>query len=279
MKASLSPIGRKRKLKQTRLWSSSPRKPNKKLEYTEIDFEDFDLSEAYTERNLKSSSVAKINTVQDGGTPAQNMVSPVESDNFSDITLSEDEYSACHQMNNEEQFIPEMNSKNASSLSNQGENSLKEMNSFLECMNEDFNETHFEKMTQYSDSENDSDYIDGDDDKFTKTRLRNKKLRKKERNKCFLKNHQKPENLDFISSMKDYMKNETISTKNLDNSTINKTLSHLFYQEDSFLNFHIEADNNFSLENLRQFESETFQMLKFPLDWLTSTVKHDGIKE
>ena len=135
-------------------------------------------------------------------------------------------------------------------------------------------------MNQSNDSpcDIDSDFSDGDSEEYTKTRLKNKALRHSERDKTFVKNHQIPENLEFITSMINYMKNETISTVNLDNSTIHKTLSHLFYQEDSFLNFEISQDKNFNLSKLLEFQSESFQMLRFPLEWLTNTVNQEGIK-
>ena len=127
-------------------------------------------------------------------------------------------------------------------------------------------------------SEFDSDYSDGDNEEFTLGRVKNKRLRHKERNKNSLKNHQQPENMIFILAMKNYMKNETIATANLDNSNINKTLSHLFYQDDSFLNFQLKQSQHFNLGQLTNFTSNSFQMLKFPFDWLTATVKNDGIK-
>ena len=74
------------------------------------------------------------------------------------------------------------------------------------------------------------------------------------------------------------MKMETIATVNTDNSSITKTLNHLFYYEDSFLNFKVKENNSFKLGNLVNFDSDAFEMLQFPLDWLTRTVNNDGIK-
>ena len=121
----------------------------------------------------------------------------------------------------------------------------------------------------------DSDYEDGDTDSYTQNRLSNKKIRHGKRNDPHVNLYELPENSKFIEDMVNYMKLDAISTKNKHNSTISKNLRNLFHNADSFLSHEYFRDNSFNLEQLRNFKSEDFKNLKYPIEWLTSTCSRD----
>ena len=135
-----------------------------------------------------------------------------------------------------------------------------------------------QQFGQKSEDDDDSDFEHGDTIDFSARRMKNKKERQLLRNENVLKPEEMPGNSEFITDMINYMKSENISTKNLDKSTIPKTLNELFYKEDSFMNFHKKKDENFNLNRLRKFNDEDFIALTYPIEWLNSTCKDDGIK-
>ena len=125
--------------------------------------------------------------------------------------------------------------------------------------------------------EADSDFDENDDNHFTERRMKNKHERYLRRNSVSVKIHELSENAIFIADMKEYMQNESIASKYLDNSTIKKTINHLFIFDDSLLMFEYKENKDFNLNMLRNFNEDTFKNLKYPLSWLTKTVlEEDG---
>ena len=119
----------------------------------------------------------------------------------------------------------------------------------------------------------DSDYEDNDTTAFTKKRRENKQNRYLQRNTNVLELHELEENKTFIEDMRSYMEKNVISTANTKTPTIDKTVRYLFTKPDSFLNYEYKKNNNFSLENLRNFNESSFQHLSYPLDWILSSAE------
>ena len=124
----------------------------------------------------------------------------------------------------------------------------------------------------------DSDYESDDTLDFTNKRTAAKAMRHLSRNENCVNSQESTENSQFIADMISYMKTESISTKNLDKSTIQKTVSELFTKEDSFLNFNIKKDRTFNLNRLRKFNEDDYIGLVYPIEWLTETCLEEGIK-
>ena len=274
-----SPISRKCEIKRKRLCNVSPKI---KISFHDDDDDNMKYEDEINDLHVNDCVIPKKeiklenNTIKNENFIQFNSPLSTVSQVHLDVSMSDDEY--CTANLDEQLQVPRVKDE----TSNLGSISDKFNESFGE--GDLIDSVQAEKSNNYNSVESlcleiDSDYSDGDTEEFTMKRLKNKNLRQKERDKNSIKNHQVPENFNFISSMKEYLKNETIATVNLDNSSINKTLSHLFYQDDCFLNFQMKQDENFNLGKLTKFNCKSFQMLKFPLDWLTQTVKNDGIKE
>ena len=131
-----------------------------------------------------------------------------------------------------------------------------------------------------SDQNFDSDYESQDEDSYNELRMRNKRIRYKNRNKSkYLSLSERPQNVKFIEDMKSFMSRDTIATANKTNSTWLKAMKQLFTATDSFLAFEVGKNEDFNLEMLRAFKSEDFQHLLYPLDWLVATCsREDGGK-
>ena len=122
----------------------------------------------------------------------------------------------------------------------------------------------------------DSDTESIDDEEFTTRRLMNKRLRHAKRMESIIKPSERPENERFIRDMEEFMKLQSVSTSS--SETTAKDLRHLFFKDDSFLQFELSKNKNFKLENLRSFNDDTFQHLQYPLSWLVTTCDSDGTK-
>ena len=125
---------------------------------------------------------------------------------------------------------------------------------------------------------NDSDVEDGDSEAYTIMRVKNKKVRYLSRNLRKQKPKDIPENKEFIESMRSFMLNSTIGNATRDNSTIDKAFRHLFFHEDSLLNFQTKKSPNFRLVNWKNFGSESFENLVNPRDWILDTCGNQGGK-
>ena len=274
----ISPIVKRTNGSRKMLWSSSPKKnivcemntnDNNELE------EDINAIGIFNELDNKNDSKFK-NHIIPIKSPIKIKITSSEQikEDLDTISSEDEEYGPtqfdCEKQNSEKTDLPISNDVIGSSIIEDESNF-----SFASDVSKNI------KVKQREDLffEIDSDFSEGDTEEFTNRRKKNKAFRRKERNKSSLKIYQLPGNVEFIAAMKNYMKNETIATKNIDNSSINKTFSHLFYQDDCFLKYQVEQNENFNLGNLIKFSSKSFELLKFPLDWLTNTVKNDGIKE
>ena len=147
------------------------------------------------------------------------------------------------------------------------------------------NESFFSNIGSYISSDNDeeipsndSDTELGDSDVFTKKRIKNKRLRYLGRNRTELNFADREENRDFIRDMQHYMEEGLVGVGNKKPTTISKTMRYLFHQNDSFLNFEIQRNKSFVLENLRNFNSKDFYNLNYPRDWIITTCGEDGGK-
>ena len=118
----------------------------------------------------------------------------------------------------------------------------------------------------------DSDYVSGDGEEFTNTRRENKAKRYASRMPATVPIHEHENNIKFIEDFTSFMRlNSPASSKKEDNPTIAKYIRHLFTLPDSLLSHETKQNKDFSLENLRMFDSATYVHLKYPLDWLSST--------
>lgn len=124
-----------------------------------------------------------------------------------------------------------------------------------------------------------SDLDENDCNVFTTARRNAKRIRYEDR--VNLKNVIPPSNeegnkeviekfIDFL-----YIKyNVTLSKKKT--STYDFSLSHLFYYEDSLLNFELSKDPNYKLEQLINFEHPQFRQLPCPSEWIMRAAKESG---
>ena len=117
----------------------------------------------------------------------------------------------------------------------------------------------------------DSDVEPTDSEEFTQARIQNKILRHQKRDVGIKKPHELPENFRFMEDMMEFMKLEAVATANKCNSTMTKNKRNLFTKEDSLLAFLSASNRNFCLEDLRDFTSDKFQQLTYPLNWLVET--------
>ena len=166
---------------------------------------------------------------------------------------------------------------NLTQVSNQGNITLTEQGDIT--LTQESNEVtltqHSEHSTDNFETLEHSDYEDSDTEDFTHRRQTNKKNRYLKRDQVsFIPYHQRESNSKFVNDMKSFMKN----IANLNKSTIGKTMNHIFFQVDSLLNFETGKNENFTLEDLRDFNSNNYSHLRNPNDWFISTVGTDGNK-
>ena len=117
----------------------------------------------------------------------------------------------------------------------------------------------------------DSDFEEGDTDDFTSYRKTNKKERHDSRNIVVESLSSKKENHDVIEDMKKYLKSNIIGPANKESSTITKAMGHLFLFKDSYLNHLTQKHENFTLNQLIDFEGPNFLPLDHPGEWIRST--------
>ena len=72
------------------------------------------------------------------------------------------------------------------------------------------------------------------------------------------------------------MKNESVTSQ--ENSTIAKCVRNLFTHNDSFLQHQLALDQNFNLEMLRSFSSNSLKSLTYPSGWIIDSCGKDGGK-
>ena len=261
--SSNSPKKKRKKLKRKRLWKKKYKRIINNIADSSSEEDDSGINVKGKNNEESLSQVFKTSPLchneDTNSSHGKNIFSPFSEDEKEDNNLRE-----------KSQFFPNLHSSYCSDVMEEVSNSFTE--SGMQSNNPEL------LVKENVCSNEDSDYIEGDTEEYTENRLTYKKMRHDLRNETQVKNHENKKNLEFINLLINYMKDETIATVNMDNSTINKTLSHLFYQNDSLLNYEIEHDKTFHLKKFIDFESESFQMLKFPLDWLSATVKNDGIK-
>ena len=123
-----------------------------------------------------------------------------------------------------------------------------------------------------------SDWEDGDEELYTKTRRRNKTARHMRRNTKVVALQDREQNSQFIADFTKYMTDNIIQSQSGKSTTLSKALRNLYHQEDSLLAYHSELDSMFCLENFRDITSQNFTLLPFPADWIVSTSGKDGNK-
>ena len=127
-------------------------------------------------------------------------------------------------------------------------------------------------------TDDDSDIEEGDGDLYTIIRRRNRDIRYNNRNVTIIPLHERDENRLFIEDFKQFIQKFSVTPANRKMSTIDKACSHLFIQDDSFLNYEFKLNPEFTLENLRNFTAKSFENLKYPGDWITETAGNNGNK-
>ena len=135
-------------------------------------------------------------------------------------------------------------------------------------------------MYEDDDEENDSDMYEDDDEDFTTRRLIGRENRYEKRSGNDTPLSKAPENEVFIKEMKEFLMSS--NSKNEINSGGIKTLNHLFYYSDSWLNFESSGSfhkNGFDLQRLVCFANEDNERLilcRSPKDWIDSIAGTSG---
>ena len=119
----------------------------------------------------------------------------------------------------------------------------------------------------------DSDFFDNDDETYTKDRKLAKEIRHQKRVTLIRK--ERPADLEgnknVIESFVSFLRvTYNITGWMRKTSTYRFSMGHLFTYEDSLLNFELNKDTNFKLEQLTDFNHSKYRELADPTEWLMS---------